>query len=529
MRTISRAAARLAVMAMLAALLVPLSAAPASSHRERPAVFPAGTGDLPDYRTTGPHLVVCADDSPRRIARLPSELRRWNQALHAECQRRGFRNIQQAVDAVTTRGTRILVLPGVYRERPSRAPLTPECARVAAQPTLTYEQQVACPHAQNLIAILGDGPDEGTSCDDRLCDLQVEGTGSRPTDVVVDGDFRRHVVLRADRADGVYFRNFTVQHAPEFGLYVLETDGFVIDRMVGRWNEAYAFLTFADDHGKYVDCEAYGNGDSGLYPGAASPQYGARHSIEITRCRSHHNWAGLGGTAGNSLLVHDNDFHDNTVGIALDSVFPNHPGMPQGYSRFVGNRIYSNNQDYYRYHRDGTCAKPREQRGYDQGVVCPLAPGPIGTGVLLAGGNANAFEGNWIWDNWRYGLMQFWVPASIRGENDPAKQFDTSHGNRYTGNHLNASPDGVPARNGLDFWWDEEGAANCWQDNDSATGSPTSDPAVLPDCRTPAAFSPPNLLKSNSLLPCLSWSPTNHDPAGCSWTRSPQPPRGGTP
>jgi hypothetical protein len=149
--------------------------------------------------------------------------------------------------------------------------------------------------------------------------------------------------------------------------------------------------------------------------------------------------------------------------------------------------------------------------------------------VLLAGGNANAFEGNWIWDNWRYGVMQFWVPASIRGEDDPTKQFDTSHSNRYTGNQLGVSPDGAPARNGLDFWWDEEGAANCWQDNDSATGLPTSDPATLPDCRRPAEFSPPNLLKSNSLLPCLSWSPTNHDPAGCSWTHSPQPPRGGTP
>lgn len=61
-------------------------------------------------------------------------------------------------------------------------------------------------------------------------------------------------------------------------------------------------------------------------------------------CNSHHNWAGLSGTAGNSLWVHDNDFHDNSVGIALDSLFPDHPGMPQGYSRFTGNRIFSNNE-----------------------------------------------------------------------------------------------------------------------------------------------------------------------------------------
>ena len=51
------------------------------------------------------------------------------------------------------------------------------------------------------------------------------------------------------------------------GFYVIETDGFVIDRMLGRWNDRYAFLTFAGDHGLYVDCEAYGNGGLGAVPG----------------------------------------------------------------------------------------------------------------------------------------------------------------------------------------------------------------------------------------------------------------------
>ena len=31
----------------------------------------------------------------------------------------------------------------------------------------------------------------------------------------------------------------------------METDGFVIDSVVGRWNDEYGFLTFADDHGLY--------------------------------------------------------------------------------------------------------------------------------------------------------------------------------------------------------------------------------------------------------------------------------------
>jgi len=496
----------------------------AQAHRERPAQFPSGTGSVPTYRTEGPYLVVCAADTPRRTTALPKPLRKLNQRLYAECVRDGFSSIQAAVDAVTTRGTRILIQPGVYNERPSLAPLSPDCAAIDGSDVITYEQQVACPHVQNLITILGDGPDPDTACDDRLCDLQVEGTGSTPEDVVVDGRFQRHVVIRADRADGVYFRNFSVQHAHEFALYILETDGFVIDDMVGRWNSAYAFLTFASDHGLYTGCEAYGNGDSGLYPGAASPQYGARHSIEITGCSSHHNFLGLGGTAGNSLWVHDNDFHHNGVGIGLDSLFPGHPGMPQGYSRFTGNRIFSNNADYYDNWRDGTCFRPEAQRGYDAGVVCPQGPAPIGTGILLAGGNANEFSGNQIWDNWRTGAMQFFVPAALRGDPDPAKQFDTSHFNQYLGNTMGRAPDGSTKPNGTDFWWDGEGIGNCWQTNTSPSGAVISDPSVLPDCSAPPVFTPPDPVKVQGLLACLSWRPNNLDPPGCDWVQPPAPP-----
>jgi hypothetical protein len=508
-----------------AVLVLPTPASPAAAHLERPAQFPDGGGAVPQYRTDGKRLIVCTSDTPRLIRTLTPGLRELNQRLFAECMRAGFRHVQAAVDAVRTRGTRILIQPGVYTEEPSLAPLSPDCAALAGAVTLTYEQQRQCPHLQNLIAILGDGDDPGIGCDDRLCDLQLEGTGAEPEDVVIDGRFRRHVVLRADRADGIYFRNFTVQHAPEFALYVLETDGFVVDQMLGRWNDAYGFLTFASDHGLYVDCEGYGNGDSALYPGAASPQFGARHAIEITGCTSHHNFVGPAGTAGNSLFVHDNDFHHNSVGIGLDSLFPNHPGMPQGFSRFEDNRIFSNNQDYYRFYRDGTCARPSAQRGYENGVVCPAGPGPVGTGIVLAGGNANQFIGNRIWDNWRFGAMQFFIPAMLRGEPDPAKQFDTSHANRYLNNQLGVSATDATRPNGTDFWWDEEGAGNCWQNNTSSTGAVTSDPAALPACAAPPAFTPPNQAKLQSLFPCLAWRRDNVDPAGCDWTHQPRPPQ----
>ena len=511
----------------LAAMLL-LGPGSAAAHEERPVQFPSGLGSVPVYRTGGPTLVVCRSDSLARAANYPNALRQLNQRLFVECRRRGFSHIQDAINAVVQPGTRILILPGVYKEAPSLAPPTAYCAAIASHFPLSFEEQRACPHNHNLIAIFGDGPDADTACDGPLCNLQIEGTGREPGDVVIDGRFTKMNVIRADRADGVYFRNFTVQNSTFNSLYVIETDGFVIDQVVGRWNDEYAFLTFASDHGLYTDCEAYGNGDSGIYPGSAADLHGLRAAVEIRRCRSHHNLIGLSGTAGNSLLVHDSDFFDNSVGISLDSAFPNHPGMPQNSSTFINNRIGSNNEDYYRFYRDGTCFKPSAERGYEQGVVCPALGVPIGTGILFAGGNLNSVRQNWIWDNWRFGIMLFWMPAFVRGEVDPDKQFDTSHFNQYRDNRMGISPRGREQPNGIDVWWDEEGKGNCWEGNQSHGGAITSDPANLPACDPPAPFSPGNQDKQSSLFACLAWSPENLDPPGCPFTQKPpRPPHHG--
>ncbi|HEX2088859.1 MAG TPA: right-handed parallel beta-helix repeat-containing protein [Actinomycetota bacterium] len=516
----------------VALLLVLLTADIAVSHEERPSSFPDGSGTVPKYRTSGPSLVVCKPHTPKRIAGFPAGLKAFNQRLYRRCQRNGFHHIQDAVDAVRVPGTRILVQPGTYREKPSLAPLSQECAPLASEDAkpLSYEDQKRCPHVENLIAIFGDSPeDEGIKCDGPLCNLQVEGTGRRPLDVIVNGDVKKLNVIRADRADGIYFRNFTVQFAEFNALYVIETDGFVIDRVIGRWNWEYGFLTFASDHGLYKNCEAYGNGDGGLYPGSAAdlPPEADRPSQEIRNCNAHHNTIGVSGTAGDDIYVHDNRLHHNMVGVTLDSFFPNHPGLPQNSARFENNRIYSNNEDYYENYRNGTCDDL--VAATKAGKVCPSVPVPIGTGIMLAGGNDNLFEKNYIFDNWRYGAMQFWVPATFRNENDPQKQYDTSHRNQYLENWMGVRPNGNADSNGTDFWWDEEGSGNCWDGNIPANGEQiTSDPPhpLLPVCDDPGVDvdRKGNPAKTALLGPCATWSRQNYEPAGCDWMQRPAEP-----
>ena len=199
-----------------------------------------------------------------------------------------------------------------------------------------------------------------------------------------------------------------------------------------------------------------------------------RYAIEIHNNRSHDNTLGYSGTAGNSVWAHDNDFYNNATGIATDSLFPGHPGLPQDHARWSTNKIYSNNRNWYTEFVDkGVCAKPMKERGYMQGAVCPVIPTPVGTGVLIAGGNYNSTDKNWIYDNWRYGTMQFWVPAPLRDEYDPDKLFDTSHHNHTTENKMGLRPDGSKAHNGMDHWWDDQGNGNCWQGNTYSRGHQT--------------------------------------------------------
>jgi hypothetical protein len=508
----------------LPALTLALLAAPAAqAHEERPVTFPDGSGSVPAYRGGEPDLIVCKTDRAdfeRRISGFPQALKTRNRALFARCATSGYRHLQQAVDAALKPGTNIAVLPGLYEEEPFTAAPSGACARLKAPQSslgyqiLSFAQQKQCPHNQNLVAILGKQ------------DLQIEGTGARRTDVVFDAKYRKLNAIRADESDGVYFRNFTAQRTTFNSLYVLAGDGFVIDNVMTRWNDEYGFLTFASDHGLYKNCESYGNGDSGIYPGSASDINNGRgydvprYSIEITGCRSHHNMVGYSGTAGDSVHVHDNEFDHNMGGASMDSAFPGHPGLPQNHARFARNLIHDNNADYYPYVADGTCAKPPAERGYERGVVCPQISMPPGTGIITAGGNWNRYENNWVYGHERAGFFLNAVPAFIRGEEAWAKQTDTSHHNRYAGNVLGKDKAGRSAPNRTDVWWDGQGGGNCWD-----PGSGASTPRALPECGerlgdlsggSDRLVGEP--VKLAQLLVCSDYNvQARRLPAGCDW------------
>jgi hypothetical protein len=208
----------------------------------------------------------------------------------------------------------------------------------------------------------------------------------------------------------------------------------------------------------------------------------------------------------------------------MDSLFPNHPGLPQNHALFEHNVIASNNTNYYPYVRDGTCDKPYSTRGIEQGVVCPAPPVPVGVGVIVAGGDYDQFRDNWVYDNWQSGFILLWAPGAVRGDFSSGAQENTSNFNRFTANHLGSDRSGHRLPNGVDFWWDGQGQGNCWE----ASSSAGSDPIALPSCAGPASGGGRLLSDPNKLLlvaQCSNYSLADRNlPALCGWWDTPAKP-----
>ena len=552
-----------------AAVVVCLAVATsAAAHPERLTTFPYPVmGHVPTYRTSGPSNVVCKPNSGAVLRKEFKKSRKVLKQRLALLERCRYHNIQAAINHAKS-GYRIQILPGVYREEPSRrvpvgAPGEPPCAN----DYVTVEEgtgpppsgpasndkpdradrnyAIKCPNSKNLIAVIGDRRPEPNpkspsipQCN-HLCNLQIEGMGKRPQDVRLIGDRLKLDVLRIDRANGIFLRNFMVEQGAFNDVDIVEVDGFRISHVIARYAQNYGVLSFTATHGLYDHDTGYGNGDSGLYPGSTmkgcstdgkiNPNAygtcektgGGSSSIEIRDSQSYGNTLGYSGTAGNSTWVHNNKFFGNATGLTTDSFASGHPGMPEECFRWENNQIYSNNNNVFTAERQDYCKNtPFEKRKVT--IVCPQFQTAVGTGVLIGGGNRDLLDHNYIYDNWRYGLYLLSVPASLRGDNDPAHQEDTSNQNRLVNNVMGTSPDGKVMPNGMEVEWDGSGQGNCFENNQ--TRSP-SDPSSLPACPGWPTYLPANPAVLGAAAPCTAWDPnTNPRPVSCDWFDTPPKP-----
>jgi hypothetical protein len=497
-------------------------------------------------------------------------LKAINQQLFAKCH---YSEIQSAITD-SHNNDRVVVMPGVYTEPTASSKPTPDpsCEQYRTHSdsgdpgALSHRFQYYCPNDANLVAVIGRGlgnepdpaltdrhgiPDPGACI---RCNLQVEGSGVSADDVVVEagdasaGDggpsaigHRKDVGIFVDRADGFVLRKMSVRHAREHDIYVLETDGYLLDQFKTFYAGGYGVLTFVADHAQISNCDAAGNGDSGVYPGSSAPTLvGAdksfypdapRYSTRLTQCDLHHNTGGFSGTNSSGVRIDHNNFFDNALGFTTD-VFTaaGHPGFPQHGNVIEDNNFYDNNFNPF-------------QAGSD---VEPFIGAPVGTGLWLAGGNANVVRNNSFWDNWRRGLMLFAVPDAavcgpVLGSSTPVPGCDTtkistSYDNSFYGNKMGVAPDGTAKPNGTDLWWDAfpTNTGNCFWNNTGPNGKAATTNSLLglPNCLNGAmpglSIGLGNVPAEAELVACLAGYEISGYPHGdeqiCSWPMTPAQP-----
>ena len=484
-------------------------------------------------------------------------LRAFNKRLKRHCE---YDSIQAAVND-SGNNDRIVIMPGIYTEPDSRAAPTndPACDQYevendqGATGSVGYSYHANCPNDANLIFVQGraehpDGdPPPPPASQSRngipnlgecvRCNLQIEGSGVKANDVVIDAgnvdsgtggpaEPVKDVVIKADRADGFYLRKVSLRHAREHGAYVHETDGYVMDKMKFVYNEEYGTLTFTSDHGLTKQCDAFGSGDAGLYPGAA-PDTGEeadagfypdapRFNQEIRKCDMRHNLLGYSGSMGNAVHINHSDFYDNAVGFSTDTISAGgHPGYPQDSDLLEDNEFYSNNFNPF-------------EPGSD---IEPRVPAAVGTGMWIAGGNANEIRNNRFWNNWRRGAMLFAIPDALactpeQTTCEPEGLASTSNRNKFHDNVMGIARDGSPDPNGTDFWWDSfpGNQNNCWFDNGTVTSDPPA-PLLPSNCQTSVGTG--NLLAELELVGCLAaFAQSEFDPDDplCPWFETPAEP-----
>jgi hypothetical protein len=540
-------------------------------------------------QTTG--YTLRASQPPIKVtSKEVQKLRSFNQKLFAAC---GYDSIQAAVNA-SGNNDRVVIMPGIYTEPASRAAPThdPACADYVetndrgATGALSYKYQFICPNDQNLIAVMGRAltdiqppqpprvdrhgiPDAGPCI---RCNVQIEGSGVSPDDVVIDGgdpalgdkgnpgpdpaDYAKDNGIRGDRADGLVITNLKVRHFNENGIYITESDGWHLDRFKAAYNSEYGQLSFVGDHALIENCDAWGSGDAALYPGASAdtgdavPPEQRRYNTEVRNCDMRHSAAGYSATDGNAIWVHHNEFYDNTLGFTTD-VFtaPGHPGFPSDSQLIENNNFHSNNFNLYL----PICGPGEEPGPYgpDQGCsdVVPTVPEPVGTGLWIAGGNSMIVRNNRVWDNWRRGTMLFAVPdqlvcgpigvdpSQLAGCDPTNVPPSTSYDNRFHGNVMGRTPAGSKAPNGQDFWWDgfAGNTGNCWYDNTGPNGDRASLTAMPPLAPVPGQSLPQFLpedcetsigtggaVQEAELLNCLG--DITFDTNTCPWFTTPPKP-----
>ncbi len=381
---------------------------------------PPADGEPPAYSEDGPALLVCgddADDFAERNEGVNYNQRIENERTYEDCLAGGHRDLASAINAVTEPGTRILVLPGHHT---------------------ADEAALVDPAANPAVA-----------------DLQIEGLGDGPEDVILSGGFTADTVLEARGATGLYLKGLTFGQSRESALLLTRVEGAALDAVAAVENGGNGLHIVDSLAVALTGCRAEAADIAGIAI--------ENSNASITECESTGNLAGLLTTGGGAIDITANRLHGNTTGLAVTDT-----GAATDIA-VTANRIYDNNIDHYSRLATAACTADLADRDWSAGIVCPGRTLPRGIGILVADGNLVRVTENRIWNQDAAGIASWGTPGLDGAGGDE---------NTFAGNVFGIRDDGQQQRNRLDLWWDGVGADNCFNEPNLYRSAP----AVLPGC-----------------------------------------------
>lgn len=255
-------------------------------------------------------------------------------------------------------------------------------------------------------------------------------------------------------ANGVAIENMTAMNYTTNAFYWRGVTGYRGSYLTSYRTGGYGIFSRTSEVGQFDHNYAAGSKDGGYYVGEC-----AKCRVTISDSLSEWNGIGYSGTnSGSELLIYNNTFRYNRVGLAPNSQTGERL-WPQKQTTIVGNLVYDNNND-------------KTAAIGDAQLI-------IGNGILIAGGNENIVERNRVWNHEIYGIGIIPFPEKFLDPNSKkAIDFDAEK-NRIQDNVIEDSRTADLAVNvGLTRRLDAGG--NCFSGNIHTTSSPKNLETLAP-------------------------------------------------
>ena len=284
--------------------------------------------------------------------------------------------------------------------------------------------------------------------------IKLLGNRKRPGRVLLEGKglsgprAQNGVIING--ANGVTVAGFKAKNYKGNGFFAVNVTGYLLTDLIAERTGAYGVYAFNSKGGKMTDSEAYFNNDSGFYVGQTPPQARPKRTI-VRNVDSWGNVIGFSGTNMRYTTITKSRWFNNGLGIVPNSL-DSEKFAPPADNVIIDNDIFWNNFNYY-------AGAPFELREESAG----LSAYPVGTGVLLFGGQRHRIEDNRIYGNWLTGAGA--IQQILQGDptpQDPNSERGVLKGNEVVGNDFGL---GGADLNGRDMFYDGSGSGNCFANN----------------------------------------------------------------